>query len=153
MKQYILVQNDKFIRTVNLLEEYPQISFPPIITEDVLPENVKICHLAPMPINPYAKFTLEDPILENGVWKSYWKQDPLSQEHILTLKESKFSEVRQLRDQKMKEIDWRYLRYDREIRLGLPPSDDIQKLDEYMQALADITKQEDPFNIIWPEQP
>ena len=51
----------------------------------------------------------------------------------------------------MADTDWRYLRYDRELRLGLTPTDDIQKLDLYMQALADITQQPDPFNITWPE--
>lgn len=58
--------------------------------------------------------------------------------------------IREVRDQKMSEFDWRYLRYDRQVRLGLTPTDDLNAMDLYMQELADITTQSDPYNIIWP---
>lgn len=58
--------------------------------------------------------------------------------------------IRQLRDELMKNFEWRYTRYERQVRLGISPTDDISKLDEYMQQLADITTLEDPFNIQWP---
>lgn len=58
--------------------------------------------------------------------------------------------VRAERDQRMKDFEWRYIRHDREVRLGLTVSDDLVAMDEYMQALADITLQTDPFNITWP---
>lgn len=64
--------------------------------------------------------------------------------------ENQWSYVRNTRDNLMKEMDWRYLRYAREVRLNLTATDDIQKLDNYMQQLADITKQSDPYNILWP---
>lgn len=54
------------------------------------------------------------------------------------------------RDIKMKDFEWRYNRYDRQIRLGTTPTDDITMMDAYMQALADITTQPDPYNINWP---
>jgi hypothetical protein len=50
-------------------------------------------------------------------------------------------------------FDWRILRHQRELRLGITPTDSIESLDKYMQDLADITKQSDPFNISWPEKP
>jgi hypothetical protein len=59
--------------------------------------------------------------------------------------------IRQTRDRMMANYDWRYTRYEREVRLGLTPTDDIVQLDAYMQALADITQQEDPYNIVWPD--
>jgi len=58
--------------------------------------------------------------------------------------------IRKQRDQLMKDFDWRYIRYAREVRLNLTPSDNIAAMDTYMQTLADITTQEDPFNIVWP---
>jgi hypothetical protein len=58
--------------------------------------------------------------------------------------------IRQMRDDKMANFEWRYTRYDREVRLNVTPTDNIEALDTYMQALADITKQENPFNIVWP---
>ena len=59
--------------------------------------------------------------------------------------------VRALRDEKMKDFEWRYTRYERHLRLGLTQIDTLESLDLYMQQLADITNQEDPFNLIWPE--
>jgi hypothetical protein len=58
--------------------------------------------------------------------------------------------IRGERDTKMKDFEWRYTRYDRQLRLGEPTVDDLTLMDAYMQALADITTQTDPFNIIWP---
>jgi len=58
--------------------------------------------------------------------------------------------IRIQRDQLMKEFEWRYTRYERQVRLNLPTTDDLQNMDNYMQALADITNQEDLENIIWP---
>lgn len=58
--------------------------------------------------------------------------------------------IRGERDTKMTDFEWRYTRYHRQVRLGETPVDDIALMDAYMQALADITTQTDPFNIIWP---
>jgi len=59
--------------------------------------------------------------------------------------------VRQLRDQKMRDFEWRYVRHERQIRMNIPVTDNMVDMDTYMQALADITQQTDPFNLIWPE--
>ena len=58
--------------------------------------------------------------------------------------------IRQVRDELMKNFEWRYTRYERQVRLGINTTDDLSKLDEYMQQLADITTLEDPFNVQWP---
>lgn len=69
---------------------------------------------------------------------------PVSREQLL-------EQVRIIRDQKMRDFEWRYNRYHRQIRMNLPLTDRIEDLDQYMQALADITAQEDLVNIVWPE--
>lgn len=61
--------------------------------------------------------------------------------------------VRTVRDGTIANVEWRISRYFSQVRLGIPPQDDILKLDTYVQALRDITKQPDPHNILWPEQP
>ena len=61
-----------------------------------------------------------------------------------------WEQVRNTRDEKIAELDWRYNRYHRLERLGLDQIDDLNALDIYSQALADITKQSDPMNIVWP---
>lgn len=68
-------------------------------------------------------------------------------EELLALK---WETVRQDRDSMMNDFDWRYERYDRQIRLNIEPTDNLAAMDAYMQALADITLQPDPYNIIWP---
>lgn len=55
------------------------------------------------------------------------------------------------RDALIAKVEWRYTRHAREVRLGLPLTDDIAVLDVYVQALADITKQFGfPGVINWP---
>jgi hypothetical protein len=61
-----------------------------------------------------------------------------------------WASIRKQRDTRIKDVEWRYNRYYRHERLGLPQVDSIEMLDNYVQALADITKQSDPLNITWP---
>lgn len=63
----------------------------------------------------------------------------------------KWTEVRNLRDRIMADNDWRYDRYNREVRLELTPTESIEDIDTFMQALANITNQDDPFSIVWPD--
>jgi hypothetical protein len=83
-----------------------------------------------------------------------WIVYKLSEEQIAKNKEyemlQKWIEIRKLRDETIKLFEWKFNRYNSQLRLGLTPTDDIDKLDTYIQALRDITKQEDPFNIVWP---
>jgi len=59
----------------------------------------------------------------------------------------------QKRDFLIRNNEWRIFRYQSQIRLGITPEDDISKIDTYIQALRDITKQADSCNIIWPVNP
>jgi hypothetical protein len=60
-------------------------------------------------------------------------------------------EVRAKRDRIIAKEDWRYTRYNSEVRQGLTPSDDIVALDAYIQALRDIPDQAGfPWNVEWP---
>ena len=61
-----------------------------------------------------------------------------------------WQQIRYQRDKLIKEVDWRVKRNLNEQRLGLTPTDKIEKLDEYMQGLRDITRQADPNEIEWP---
>lgn len=61
-----------------------------------------------------------------------------------------WDKVRDERDNKIREVEWRYNRYYRHQRLNLPQVDTIESLDEYVQKLADVTKQNNPYAIMWP---
>jgi hypothetical protein len=63
---------------------------------------------------------------------------------------AQWDRVRESRTHLMLDMEWKYSRYNRQIRLGLPTTDNISVLDTYMQQLADITTQDDPWNIVWP---
>jgi hypothetical protein len=65
-------------------------------------------------------------------------------------RDTQWDNVRAARDSKIDDIEWRYNRFYRNERLSLPQVDSITALDAYMQALADITNQSDPYNIVWP---
>lgn len=58
--------------------------------------------------------------------------------------------IRTIRDNTIKNNEWRVTQHLSEVRLGLPPTEDLRDIDLYMQALRDITKQSDPTNIVWP---
>jgi hypothetical protein len=59
--------------------------------------------------------------------------------------------VRAKRDSLIDKENWRYTRYNSEVRQGLTPSDDIVALDTYMQALRGIPEQVGfPWNVEWP---
>ena len=65
--------------------------------------------------------------------------------------ETQWTAIRNQRDDMIARLSWRYERYYRLERLGLPQKDDINILDKYVQDLTDIPqKQNDPFNIVWP---
>ena len=66
------------------------------------------------------------------------------------LQDDYWAVIRNNRDQRIAEVEWRYNRYHRNERLGLPQQDSIADLDNYVQALADITNQENPFELTWP---
>jgi len=67
---------------------------------------------------------------------------------------AKARDIREKRTKKMEALASRYERNARQVRLGLPQTDDISKLDLYAQALADISDQPGfPTSVVWPEEP
>lgn len=64
--------------------------------------------------------------------------------------DQEWENLRAERDKRINDFEWRYMRSHREIRLGLKPTDSIESLDRYIQALADVTKIADPRDAAWP---
>lgn len=59
--------------------------------------------------------------------------------------------IRADRDARIKAVAWRYERYARELRLGIPTTDNLSTLDNYIQALSDIPNQAGfPSSVTWP---
>jgi len=87
------------------------------------------------------------------VWNSgSWEVVSLTDEEIAANTKSLWDEVRELRDIKINEVEWRVMRNLSETRIGITTTtDNISDLDTYIQALRDIGEQTDPKNITWPE--
>ena len=92
-------------------------------------------------------------VLDNGQYKrQYILVDVPAYVHPLRL-ERKWRQLREQRDKRMADFDWRIARLQRQLRLGETPVDDITVLDAYMKALADMTACDDPFLAVWPTTP
>lgn len=70
-------------------------------------------------------------------------------DNILSIAE-RWKNVRTIRDGTIASFDWKISRYYSEVRLGLEPTDNISDIDNYIQALRDVTSQPDPANLTWP---
>lgn len=93
---------------------------------------------------------LDAPVLEDGVWKKKYKLIPIADENKQARIDRKWKEIRAKRDLLMRDYDWRVSRYNREVRLNVPTTENIANIDAYGQALANITDQADPFLVQFP---
>jgi hypothetical protein len=90
-------------------------------------------------------------VTEKLIWSGTdWEIVQYTQAELDQRIEILWQDIRNTRNSLLNELDWRYHRYNSEVRLGREPTDDIRELDIYAQALRDITLQSDPRNIIWP---
>lgn len=78
-----------------------------------------------------------------------WKIIPKTVEEIYADIARKWDEVREIRNQLLKDTDW--------TQLMDSPYQGLQiyreSMTNYRQELRNITLQSDPFNIVWPEKP
>jgi hypothetical protein len=129
-----------------LRRDNPQVSFPKTIPDSVLADyNVYPLQATTQPSVDYTKNVAEGtPELIEGIWTQVWSITDASQEDIDVRLESQWSNIRQERNQLLAECDWTQLP-------DAPVEPTVWSV--YRQALRDITLQEDPFNIVWPEKP
>ena len=66
-----------------------------------------------------------------------------------------WAEVRESRDTKIKEVEWRVFRYQSEERAGITThTDNISDLDNYIKKLRDIPQTYSSVgDIVWPDEP
>ena len=93
---------------------------------------------------------LDTPVKTENGWERTWKLVEVSPEKLEARRKFKLREIRARRDVLLARADNLLNRYFREERLGMPHVFELSAIDTYMQALADITKQEDLFNVEWP---
>ena len=82
-----------------------------------------------------------------------WVVSSLSDMEIEKRKANAWQQVRYDRDNLINNAQWRIDRHLSEVRRGVSTTDDISKLDTYVEKLRQIPqKQTDPYNITWPHE-
>lgn len=148
---YILVEKEKTVYPYSigrLREDNPNTSFPEWIDDKFL-ESMNVFEVVICPKdNDYTKDYIElEPKLIDGKWIQQWEVKDASQDQINQRLENRWGEIRLMRNRFLAECDWTQLR-------DAPFSEN--KRGEwviYRQALRDITKQSDPFKLVWPVKP
>ena len=97
-------------------------------------------------------FPAYDSDTQKVIWnETAWEVVSLTAEEINARLAELWAEVRENRDERIKEVEWRVMRNLSETRQGLDTTDNISELDTYIQALRDITTTTtNPLEIVWP---
>ena len=146
---YLRIINDTIIYpyTIQQLKlDNSNVTFPENLTDAVLLEwDMIAVHQTPKP-NDYTKNISEGtPELVDGTYNQTWNQSNASETEINIRIESKWIEIRNLRDQLLLESDW--------TQLADSPQITNNDWKSYRQYLRDITSQSNPFDISWPTKP
>ena len=73
-------------------------------------------------------------------------------EYLHEVRSKRIELIRQDRDRRIAEVEWRFRRYQDEELLGLQHSDDLVELAAYVQALRNVPQQPGfPDEIDWPQ--
>jgi len=104
----------------------------------------------------FAGFAPEhDAATQKATWSgTAWMVSDKTAQELQAERDALWAEIRQQRDQKINNFEWRISRCLSETRQGISPtSDTIAELDAYVQSLRNITDQSDPSSISWPVEP
>ena len=94
---------------------------------------------------------LGTPVKTDLGWEKTWIMKEVPEDHKPLRRQFKLKQIRARREVLMQRADALVSRYNREVRLDLPVSLPIERIDDYMKKLADITDSPDLFDITWPE--
>lgn len=145
---HALIQNNQFVRWVNLRQDYPNTSFPVFITDADLPDgvvSVEVPNPDPAPGALEVAEPNQEPTLEGGKWRLLHTVRPMTPEEADEATSNKAAQVRADRNRRLADTDW--------TQVADAPVDSVAWA-AYRQALRDISSQEGfPFNVTWPAVP
>ena len=142
--KYAIVDGTSVTKTGTIYELFPNTSFPKsgVPASFISDNNMLEITEWLATTEPDQKLTKVDVYVEGG--KAYdCKVEATTTDERTTLINSQWSNIREERDEKLKETDWR-------------ASSDLTLSDawkNYRQALRDVPSQSDPFAITWPTEP
>ena len=142
--KYAIVDGSTVTKSGTIYELFPNVSFPKsgapasFVSDNNMLEITEWISTT----KPDQKLTKVDVYVQDG--KAYdCKVEATTTDERTTLINSQWSNIREERDEKLKETDWR-------------ASSDLTLSDawkNYRQALRDVPSQSDPFAITWPTKP
>jgi hypothetical protein len=129
-----------------LRESLPNVSLPTNLNNEQLVEwDMYEVQFVPAPIDYTKNITQGTPILMDGMYYQNWIQTDASENEINYRLENQWEDVRQIRNELLKECDW--------TQLSDIPQTTKDLWSVYRQELREITNQPNPFNIEWPVKP
>lgn len=147
---YAIIENNVVIEypVVNLSQRFPNISFPVVIDNTKLPENIVWVVSATVPTYDPKLQKLQlssQPVLLQGIWQQQYTVVPLSAEELQAAYALIAQQVRDERTQQLMATDWTQV-------LDAPV--DRTLWSQYRQQLRDVTSQPGfPYEILWPIKP
>ena len=130
-----------------LRKDHSNVSFPKNISAATLGafNVVEVQAVTPPTVTHLQVWHETTPVLENGVWKQSYTVSDVSAEDLASRTEGKKEELRNQRNQLLKDSDW--------TQVADSPVDS-QAWAVYRQSLRDIPQQEGfPWSVNFPEQP
>jgi hypothetical protein len=146
---YLRIKNNEIVYPYtieDLKADHRNVTFPATLSEQTMIEfDLYEVRQTPKP-NDYTKNISEGtPILVDGVYYQNWEMEDASQSEIELRIETKWIEIKDIRNELLQECDW--------TQLSDIPSETKSIWTTYRQELRDITNQANPFNIVWPVKP
>ena len=136
---------------VDIRRRFPNTSFPKDIeSADLSAFGVATVYSTDQPAIDENTQRIEEgaPAFANGIWKQVWNVTSLTTEELASIAESKASDVRGERDDKLAASDW--------TQFADNPMSNTKKTKwaTYRQELRDITTSDGfPDIIVWPNEP
>lgn len=141
------IENNAFVRWVNLLEEYAHVSFPVGFPDECLPPNVVRVYAGEIPAHgTFEMLEAQDVPVFNGTrWCLQYNVRPMTEGERETQLANMREGLRETRNRILATSDWTQL-------ADVPVDRDAWAA--YRQALRDISKQPDfPVHVVWPVPP
>lgn len=131
-----------------LYNENSNIIFPKVISSEILKNyGVYEVSLTSQPEDYTKNITEGTPILVSGSYQQVWNETSASEEEIQQRIEEKWTEVRTFRESLLKDSDWTQLQ-DSPVT-----GSKLTEWQTYRQSLRDITTNDNPFTLTWPNKP
>jgi hypothetical protein len=133
----------------NIKKRFPNISFPAVMTDSVVPEGYVMVGVIPLPVvEPTQRVVPGKPIKQGDRWVQSWDVLPMDENEAESYTHAILTSVRQERDQRLAETDWVVIK---SLERSQPISPEWVA---YRQALRDLPSQSGfPNAVIWPDKP